>query len=132
TATVAGSPYAIVASNAAGSGLGNYSISYVDGSLAVSPKALTVTASNQSKTYGTALTLGTSAFTTGGLVNGDTVASVTLTSAGAAATASVAGAPYAIVAPAATGSGLGNYSISYVDGSLTVSPKALTITASAQ
>ena len=37
-------------------------------------------------------------FTTVGLVNGESVASVTLTSGGAAATAIVAGSPYAIVA----------------------------------
>ena len=59
----------------------------------------------------------------------DTVTSVTLTSAGAAATASVASSPYAIVATAATGTGLGNYTISYVDGALTVTAKALTVTA---
>ena len=48
-----------------------------------------------------------------GLVNSDTVDSVTLTSAGAAATATVAGSPYAIVASAAVGTGLGNYDIAY-------------------
>ena len=55
-----------------------------------------------------------------GLVNGDTVTSVTLTSTGAAATATVAGSPYAIVPSAAVGTGLSNYTISYVNGSLTV------------
>ena len=54
---------------------------------------------------------------------------MTLTSAGAAATATVAGSPYAIVPSAAAGTGLGNYTISYVNGSLTVNPAALTITA---
>ena len=50
-----------------------------------------------------------------GLVNGDTVDSVTLTSAGAAATAAVAGSPYDIVASAAVGTGLGNYDIAYAE-----------------
>ena len=69
-------------------------------------------------------------FTAAGLVNGDTVTSVTLTSAGAAATATVAGSPYAIIARPAVGTGLGNYTISYVDAPrLTVNRKALTITA---
>jgi hypothetical protein len=36
---VAGSPYPIVISNAVGSGLGNYAITYVDGSLTVNPPA---------------------------------------------------------------------------------------------
>ncbi len=62
-------------------------------------------------------------FTTDGLVNGDSVSGVTLTSDGAAATAPVSGSPYAIVASDAAGSGLDNYTISYADGSLTVIPK---------
>ncbi|NGM63615.1 fibronectin type III domain-containing protein, partial [Sphingobacterium sp. SGG-5] len=55
--------------------------------LTVNRKALTITAKDRSKTYGTALTLGTTEFTASGLVNSDMVTSVTLTSAGAAATA---------------------------------------------
>ncbi len=46
-----------------------------------------------------------------GLVNSDTVSSVTLTSDGAPATAIVAGSPYTIVASAAIGTGLENYAI---------------------
>jgi subtilisin family serine protease len=129
---VAGGPYAIVASNAQGTGLGNYTITYVNGSLAVTPAPLTVTAGNQSKGYGTALNLGTGAFTTGTLFNGDSVNSVALTSTGAAATANVAGGPYAIVASNAQGTGLGNYTITYVNGSLAVTPAPLTITANNQ
>jgi hypothetical protein len=129
SATVAGSPYSIVPSAALGSGLGNYNISYVNGSLTVSTKALTITADNRGKIYGATVTFAGTEFTTSGLVNADTVTSVTLTSAGAAASATVAGSPYSIVSSAALGSGLLNYNISYVNGSLTVSTKALTITA---
>ena len=129
TATVAGSPYSIIASAATGSGLGNYSIHYVNGSLTVTPAPLTITANDASKTYGQTLAFAGTAFTTSGLVNTDSVASVTLTSSGAAATATVAGSPYTIIASAATGSGLGNYSINYVNGSLSVTPATLTITA---
>src|SRR5204862_669465 len=110
--------------------------SYLDGSLTVTPKALTITAANQSKTYCSTVSSDTSApssdFTVSGLVNGDTVTAVTLTSAGAAATATVAGSPYAIVASAASGSGLDRKSVGYVDGSLTVTPKALAVTAANQ
>jgi phosphodiesterase/alkaline phosphatase D-like protein len=129
TATVAGSPYAIVPSAAQGSGLGNYSISYVNGSLTVSPAALTITANSRSKTYGQTVTFAGTEFTPSGLVNGDTVSSVTLTSTGAAGTATVAGSPYAIGPSAAVGTGLANYSVSYVNGQLTVNRAALTITA---
>jgi hypothetical protein len=64
-------------------------------------------------------------FTTGAgqLVNGDGVTSVTLTSAGAATTALVAGSPYAITASAAVGTGLANYAISYAGGKLKVDPR---------
>ncbi len=128
TAAVAGSPYTITASGATGTGLGNYTISYDPGSLTVNPAALTITASPQSKTYGTALNLGTTAFTTAGLVNGDKVTGATLASSGAPATAAVAGSPYPITASAATGTGLGNYTISYDAGLLTVSPAAVLLT----
>ena len=49
--------------------------------------------------------------------------------AGAAASATLAGSPYSIVPSAATGSGLGNYTIAYHNGTLTVNPKALDVTA---
>src|SRR5439155_397772 len=65
----------------------------------------------------------------GDLVNGDTVGSVTLTSAGGAASGRERGSPYTITPSAAVGSGLANYTISYHDGHLTVIPKALAITA---
>ncbi len=133
TATVAGSPYGITPSDAQGSGLANYDIHYVNGSLTVGQRPLTITADDRSKTYGNELVLGNAAFGTNsdGLVNGDTVASVTLTSAGAAATAGVAGSPYDIVASAAVAgpaTDLGNYAIAYVKGKLTVDQRALTIT----
>src|SRR5208337_3293597 len=124
-----GSPYAIVASDAAGSGLSNYTISYTNGSLTVSQKALTVTANSATKTYGDTVTFAGTEFTTDGLVNGDSVSGVTLTSDGAAATAQVSGSPYAIVASDAAGGGLSNYTISYTNGSLTVTPATLIVTA---
>jgi hypothetical protein len=88
---------------------------------------LTITANDRSKTYGHALALDDSAFTTTALQPGDSVTSVTLSSAGAAATAAVGGSPYAIRASAATGTGLAKYAITYVDGHLTVDRRALTI-----
>ena len=129
TAGVAGSPYAIVASNAAGTGLGNYTISYLPGALSVTPAALTLTALNQSKVYGNPLSFNGTEFSSLGLRNSDAVSSITLTSAGALATASVAGSPYSIVPSNATGTGLGNYTISYLPGALSITPAALTLTA---
>jgi hypothetical protein len=133
TATVAGSPYAIIPSAAVGTGLDNYNISYVNGSLTVNAAALTITASNKTKTYGDTVVFDTTTpstdFSVVGLVNADTVASITLASAGAAAAATVPGSAYAIIPSAAVGTGLANYNISYVNGALTVQPAILTVTA---
>ena len=49
---------------------------------------------------------------------------VTLASSGAAGSATVSGSPYAITPSAAAGTGLGNYSITYMAGNLTVNPGA--------
>jgi hypothetical protein len=118
--------YPIVPSAAVGTGLSNYAITYVAGTLTVKAKALNVTASNRTKTYGTALTLGTSAFTTSGLVNCDTVMRVTLTSTGTPGSAAVG--TYPIVPSAAVGTGLSNYAITYVAGTLTITRANQTIT----
>ena len=131
-AAVSGSPYSIVASAAIGTGLSNYTISYIDGLLTVNQASLTITATNQIKNYGTVFTFAGTEFTTSGLVAGDGVTSVTLTSTGALVSANVTGSPYPIVPSAAVGTGLNNYNISYLNGSLSVTPASLTITADDQ
>jgi hypothetical protein len=122
TASVAGSPYTITPGAATGGtfSAGNYAIAYNTGNLTVNKAALTIKANNRTKTFGQAVTFAGTEFTPNGLLNSDTVTSVTLTSSGAAANASVAGSPYSIVPSAAVGSGLGNYTISYGNGNLTV------------
>ena len=119
--------YPIVPSAATGTGLANYSITYANGTLTVSSLTLTITANNRSKTYGNTITFAGTEFTVAGLLAGDTVDSVTLTSAGAGATG--AAGTWNIVPSAATGTGLAKYTITYVNGTLTVNPKALTVTA---
>jgi hypothetical protein len=111
-------------SNADGRGVWSKSVSFI---VVPDHPPLTITANDQSKTYGATLPLSGSAFTTAGLLPGDSVSSVTLSSTGAAATATVSGSPYAIVPSAASGTGLAKYAITYVDGSLTVGKQALTI-----
>ena len=92
---------------------------------------LTITASNQPKNYGQTLTFNGSEFTSSGLKNGETIGSVTLTSAGTAPGANVAGSPYTITPSLATGGtfNANNYSITYQTGNLTVNTAPLTITA---
>ena len=58
--------------------------------------ALTITANNDSKTYGTNKTFSGTAFTETGLVNSDMRHRRDPDEPGAAATATVAGSPYAI------------------------------------
>ncbi|MBV5329898.1 MAG: filamentous hemagglutinin N-terminal domain-containing protein [Chlorobium sp.] len=104
---------------------GNYTVSATGSTTAdITPAALAVTASDASKTYGQLATL--TDFTSSGLQNGETIGSVTLSSAGVAATANVAGSPYDITASNATGGTFasGNYTITYHNGSLTVTPAA--------
>jgi hypothetical protein len=83
------------------------------------PAPLTITANDfVGKVYGTTLTLPPTAFTASTLYNSDTVTGVTLASVGAAAGANVG--TYAIVPSGAVGTGLGNYTITYKNGTLTV------------
>jgi filamentous hemagglutinin family protein len=105
-----------------GNGGSNYSVSVLTAPGTITPAPLTITAQNVSKVYGQAPAL--TGFDASALVNGETVGSVTLTSAGQAATAAVPGSPYAIVPSSATGGTFtpSNYSISYVSGVLTVTP----------
>ena len=90
--------------------------------LTVNPAGLTVTVANATKIYGQTMTL--TAFTTAGLMNGETIGAFTETSPGTAATATVAGSPYAITASSADGGTFtaSNYTIVYVNGVLTVTP----------
>ncbi len=129
TAGVAGGPYAITASAASGGtfNAGNYTISYVDGALGVTPAPLGIAANSTSKIYGDTLSFTGTEFSSTGLKNGETIGSVSLASTGAAASAGVAGSPYVITASAASGGtfNAGNYTISYVDGALGVIPAGL-------
>src|SRR5205807_710156 len=110
-----------------GSSASSYSIANATAAATadITPKALTITADDQSKTYGELFSFDGSEFSAAGLVNGDTVASVSLSSDGAPETAAAGG--HSIVASGATGPTVGNYSITYNNGTLTVNPKALTI-----
>jgi hypothetical protein len=90
----------------------------------VNLRPLLISANAANKTEGNTLAFAGSQFTLAGavntvaLVNGNTVTSVTLTSTGAAAAAE--DGSYAIVPSAAVGTGLSNYAITYVPGTLTV------------
>ncbi|MDR3493228.1 MAG: MBG domain-containing protein, partial [Ancalomicrobiaceae bacterium] len=125
-ATAGVGSYDIAASNAVGTGLGNYTISYATlvGGLTVTPRSLTITANAVSKTYGAAdpgLTYAVS-----GLVNSDPAATVTgsLTRAAGEDVGAYAIGRGSLAAGA-------NYAIVYSGANLTINPATLTITANA-
>ncbi|MBI1204796.1 MAG: filamentous hemagglutinin N-terminal domain-containing protein [Rhodopseudomonas sp.] len=102
---------------------------FLPGTLTVTPAPLTITANGVTKTYGQTVVNGSTGYSTSGLVNGDSVASVSFSSTGLAATANVDGGPYSITPSNAQGTGLSNYTITYVNGTLTITPATLTYTA---
>ncbi|WP_051676052.1 two-partner secretion domain-containing protein [Polaromonas glacialis] len=135
TASVVGSTYPIAITPGSATGTftpSNYTITYVDGALTVTPAPLTIKANDATKVYGQTFTPSGTAFTTPvATQNGETVGSVTeLSPTGTPPTAAVPG-PYAITPSAATGGTFtpSNYTITYVDGALTVTPAPLTIKA---
>jgi len=133
--TVAGAPYAIAQGTLAANG--NYGIAFTGSTLAITPAALTITASARNKAYGSTLTLnGATDFATAGLLNGETIGAVTLIASGQPA-GTLAAAPagaYTITPGAATGGtfNAANYAIAYVDGALTVARAVLSVTAEAK
>lgn len=97
----------------------NYIVTFVaDTTGVITGKVLTITANNANKTFGTTLTFSGLEFTTSGLIGNDNVSGVTLTSDGAASGAATS--TYPIIASLAVGTGLSNYDITYVNGTLTV------------
>ena len=117
----------------------SYAITYATGTLTVGQRAITITASNQGKTYGDTYTFANDgsdvSVTTGLLQNGDAITTDNAASAGAAA-AAVAG-PYTITLGSATIMNgatdvTPNYDIMYATGTLTVGQRAITITANDQ
>jgi hypothetical protein len=99
----------------------NYSLSYVGANLTITASNLTITANSTSKAFGTTLSFAGTEFTTSALVSGDSVTSVTLQANGGTNATDAVGS-YTIIPSAATGSGLGNYNLSYANGTLTVTP----------
>ncbi len=107
--------YSIAASGAVDA---NYTITYVGGTLSVTAAPLTITANNQTMAYGG--TVPTLTFQGSGFVNGDTAASLSTqpTISTTATSASQAGT-YSITASGAVDA---NYTITYVGGTLTITP----------
>ena len=116
----------------------NYSITYATGDIIVDQQNLTITASNANRTYGSTLTgaAGSTAFTSVGLLNGETIGTVTIAYTAGSGNGNAAADPIGtytgkVTPSAATGGTFtpGNYNITYNTGNLIVGQKTLTITA---
>lgn len=105
----------------------NYTVASSNGTLTVSPAPLTVVAANASRTFGA----NNPAFngTITGLKNGDSITATFSTTATASSPAGAYLITPTLVDPTAK---LGNYSVTVVNGTLTVNPAPLTITANPQ
>jgi len=113
--------YPIIASGAVAA---NYSISYNQGTLTITPAALTITPVSVHKLYGAVLPAFT--FTYSGFVNGDGPGNLTNPPVGN--TTATAASPVGSYTLSASGATAANYTISYGTGTLTVDPVGLTIT----
>jgi hypothetical protein len=100
----------------------NASRRLVDTPFSITTAPLTITANNDTKVVSTTYVTGagSTAFTSTGLQNSETIGSVTIASTGAVSTAALG--TYPIVASAATGGtfSASNYTITYSNGTLTV------------
>ena len=102
----------------------NYTFSTTDGTLTITKASLAITADNQVKTYGDALTLDQTDFSSSGLKNGETIGAVTLASqsniaGNRSANAGIYGGNIKVNSATGTFSAA-NYDITYVNGELKV------------
>ncbi len=99
---------------------GNYTLSYVDGALTITPKALSVTAESKTRTYGEVNP--TLTYTTTGLVNGDSLSGTLSTTAGQFSNVG----SYTITQGDLANS---NYTLNFTNGNLEVTKRAITLSA---
>ncbi len=126
TTAMSSSAVGSYSSSCAGAADPNYQISYSAGTVAIGAAALVVSASSASVTYGSGPPAITPSYS--GFVNGDNANS--LTTAPTCSTTASATSPVGSYDASCIGAADPNYDISYGDGSVTVTPAPLTVTAS--
>ncbi|MEH2625991.1 filamentous hemagglutinin family protein [Bradyrhizobium sp. AZCC 1719] len=122
TATSSVGTYAISASGGSAVSVSGQAYRFIDapGTLTVTPRAITVTADNQSRIYGDANPVLTYQVGGSGLVNGDTLSGTLATSAMTSSAAGVYGITQGTLAASS------NYAFAFVGANLTVTPAAAT------
>ena len=121
--------YNITAANATGGTFtaSNYNISYVNGTLNVTAAPLTLTAANLSRAYGASNPTTDTVVVTGTLYNGNTVGNATVSTSATGTTAAGQTANLTPSAVAFTNGSSGNYNITYVNGTLSITQAQLGI-----
>ena len=113
--------------------VGNYLVTTANGTLTINPKAVTITANDASKTYnGSALT--EADFTPSALETGDTHTFTVVMTEGSTITNvgtqfNVISTVDGVAVTTGTETPVGNYLVTTANGTLTINPKAVTITA---
>lgn len=120
----ASSPVGTYLINCSGLSSTNYSITYVPGLLSITPAPLTISANNVARPYGQANPSFTGTIV--GLLNGDNVSA---SYSSIATPASVVGSYAIAITPIDPSGKLANYAVTLNNGTLTISPVPLTITA---
>jgi filamentous hemagglutinin family protein len=103
----------------------NYALTYQSNTLTVTPRAITVTADALSRLYGNANPALTYTVSGSGLVNGDTL------TGGLTTPATTTSAVGSYLINQGTLAASGNYALTYQSNNLTVTPRAITVTADA-
>ncbi len=119
-------PVGTYPSSCSGASDPDYSIQYTPGSVVIGAAPLVIMASSVATTYGTAATAITPSYS--GFLNGDKAASLTTQPTCGSATTVTTGV--GVYPSTCSGASDPNYSITYVGGSVTISPAPITITAS--
>jgi len=108
-----------------------YDISYADGTLTITPKNIAVKANNAERVYGDPNpTSGTVSVMPGSLVGTDAIGGASLSST-AAVTSNIGDYSLTPTAVTFTNGNAANYMITYADGTLTITPRPITVTANA-
>jgi hypothetical protein len=122
----AGSDVGTYATSCSGGSADNYSFTYVAGTLTVTKAPLTITASSPSMTYGGPVPPISAGYS--GFVNGDNQGQA-VSPKPTCSTTATSSSPVGSYPTSCSGAGATNYTIAYVNGSVTIGAATLTVTA---
>ena len=125
TVATSASPAGTYKTSCTGAAAANYTFGYVEGTISVNPSVVIVTASSGSLTYGGTVSAITPAYS--GWVNGDGPS--VLTTAPTCSTTATSAAGVGTYTTSCTGAVATNYTFTYADGTITVTPALVTVTA---